>query len=171
ILYDAKVSLPAEVVEAFPLQLPPLRADQPTLLVGKMKAAKELAYTVTGRVAGAAEVRLACSEKVPEAELDNFFLVGLVQQWARAKAEPALIRADRALMLAMVNTKVQRQDLLLGAQLAIDKNHFEAAAQLFKEARRIFPHDPEALAGLKLVANLKDGKVTREMIKAQLEKA
>ncbi len=36
ILYDSKIKLPAEVAEAFPTKLPPLRPDVPTLVVGKL---------------------------------------------------------------------------------------------------------------------------------------
>ena len=36
ILYDSEIKLPAEVAEAYPTKLPPLRADVPTLVVGKI---------------------------------------------------------------------------------------------------------------------------------------
>ena len=38
VLYNAKLQLPAEMTEVCPSVLPPLRADSPTLVVGRMKA-------------------------------------------------------------------------------------------------------------------------------------
>src|SRR5262249_13786765 len=81
--------------EAFPANLPALRADVPTLVVGKLKAGEKLGYAVNGTVAGKA-VRASASEKVPESEVENFFLVSMVAQWRNDKEAPALIRADRA---------------------------------------------------------------------------
>src|SRR4051794_39043822 len=52
ILYDAKIELPGEVIDHLPAQLPPLRGDAPTLLVGHLKPAEKLSYTLTGTVDG-----------------------------------------------------------------------------------------------------------------------
>src|SRR5262249_32351245 len=52
VLYPDTFKLPAEVVEAFPPRLPPLRSDSPTLVVGKIKPGATLNYTLAGTVAG-----------------------------------------------------------------------------------------------------------------------
>ncbi len=99
ILYSPKLQLPAEVVgtEVFPTQLPPLRADAPTLLVGKMKPAAAFRYSVTGTLAGRdEEITLNVAAKVQPDDLENYFLTALVQQWRNAKDRPAVLQADRA---------------------------------------------------------------------------
>lgn len=169
IMYGAQIKLPAEVTEHYPRELPPLRGDVPTLVVGRMKQAANLEYTVTGTVGGlGAPTTLNVSLPVPAPELDNFFLIGMVDQWARAQNQPALLRADRALMFAYNQTKVLHKDLLVGAQLAIERNELDGAARLFAEAKQMSPRDGEADAGLRVLAKLKDGTLTREQIRKQM---
>ncbi len=97
ILYDAQLKMPASVVQHFPKNLPPLRADAPTLVVGRaVPEIKTIAYGLSGTVAGRADpVTLDAVEKVSAPELDNYFLASMVNQWEKAQAQPALIRADR----------------------------------------------------------------------------
>jgi len=172
ILYDAQVKMPATVIQVVPKNLPPLRADAPTLLVGRIQAVPAIAYTLTGTIAGQpGQVSLEITEKVPAAELDNYFLVRVVDQWAKAKTQPALMRANRLLAFAYENTRQFHGELLLSAQIALEKNEVLAALHLYEEAKALDPHDAEAEAGIKICANLKDGKLTREIIKAQMEKA
>src|SRR5207244_11547628 len=74
VLYPTKVERPAEVTEAFPEgQLPPLRSDVPTLLIGRMKPAAALTFVIEGVVAGKA-VRVEQKKVVPEPEMDRLFL-------------------------------------------------------------------------------------------------
>lgn len=170
IMYDAKLQFSADVTEVYPQQLPPLRGDAPTLVVGRMKKAPTLTYTVTGTVAGAAApAATTATLEVPVPEADNFFLIGMVDQWAKAKTQPALLRADRALTFAYQQTMVLHQDLLIGAQLAIERNELDGAHRLFEEVKKLSPRDGEAAAGLDIVAKLKDGTLTREGIRKQLE--
>jgi hypothetical protein len=85
VLYPTRVTLPAEVLESFPTRLPPLRADSPTLLVGKLKAGlPQFNYTITGNLAGR-EVTVHTTEKVPAADNENFFLISMVGQWKTQK--------------------------------------------------------------------------------------
>ena len=125
-----------------------------------------------GTVAGLnAPTTLTGKHEVPAPDLDNFFLVRMVDQWTRARAQPALLRADRALTLAYQQTKVEHIGLLAGAQLAIERNELDGAAKLFEEAKRMSPRDGEADAGLRIIAKLKDGTLTREAIRNQLKQA
>src|SRR5204863_9975428 len=110
-LYPTAFELPAaEVTQFSPTRLPPLRADAPTLVVGKIGPGRVLAYTVEGTVAGR-KVRVAMSEAVSEPELDNFFLVGMVNQWKDAQDQPALMQADRALAFAQEMNQIARAEL------------------------------------------------------------
>src|SRR5205823_5427999 len=81
------------------------------------------------------------------------------------------IRADRALAFAYESTRLYRDEMLLEAQIALERNEVVAAMRLYEAARGVAPRDPEALAGIKICANLKDGTLTRDLIKAEMEKA
>jgi tetratricopeptide (TPR) repeat protein len=171
VLYPSEFKLSQEATESYPTQLPPVRGDTPTLVVGRMKSAKALTYTVTGTVGGTdAEVTCTATEKVAGPELDNFFLVSMLAQWKNARTQPALIRGDRALALAFEQNRLQHHELLLSAELAVQENKLEAAARLFEQAKQLAPHDPEADAGIRIVANLRAGKLTRDMLRHELEK-
>ena len=172
ILYDAQLKMPATVSQVSPKNLPPLRADVPTLVVGRMQDTPAIAYTLTGTIAGRPEpIALEATEKVAAPELDNYFLARMIHQWDNAPTQPALIRANRALAFAYENTRLYHGELLLNAQIALEKNEVLAALHLYEDARALDPHDAEAGAGIKICANLQSGKLTRAMIKAQLAKA
>ena len=119
ILYPTEFKLTgADVTEFYPGKLPPLRADAPTLLMGRVKPGKSLGYEIEGAVAGKT-VRVAKSETLPEPEADNFFLVSMLEQWKKAKDQPALMRADRALAYAQEINQLARDELLGQAQMAL----------------------------------------------------
>jgi tetratricopeptide (TPR) repeat protein len=172
ILYPDRFKLPAEVVEHYPTVLPPLRADSPTLIVGRLKKAKEVTLQVTGKVDGVpGQVTRTMTTPVPAPELDNFFLISMVAQWKNAASEHALIRADRALVFAFEKARLECQELLTAAQIAVQKNELDAAARLYEQARQLSPLEPEVRVGLRVVADLRSGKITRKMIEKEVEKA
>src|SRR5262249_22267998 len=141
VLYDAEVTMPGAVTQYLPKRLPPLRADVPTLVVGRAQKVPAITYTLKGSVEGTpGTIRLEVTEPVTEPELDNYFLVSMLQQWGRAQAQPALLRADRALALAYVNTSLYRDELLLSAQVALEKDNVPAALRLYQDARALAPH-------------------------------
>ena len=108
VLYPSAFQIDSpRVSERFPSRLPPLRPDAPTLVVGQMEAGEKLQYSVTGTIAGK-EVRVEESSPVAGAELDNFFLVGMLEQWKNAKDQPALMQADRALAYAQEINQLAR---------------------------------------------------------------
>ena len=166
ILYTKKFQLPANVTEFYPKKLPPLRTDAPTLVLGKLKAADKLAYTVEGAVAGK-NVKVRMVEDVGTAELDNFFLVSALGQWERSgdKDSPALVRADRALAMAFEQNRLNRDELIGQAQWAIEQDQLGAAEDMFKRAQQIDPRDPEIGAGLKIVEKLRTKQMTRKQLK------
>jgi tetratricopeptide (TPR) repeat protein len=172
IFYPAKVQLPAAMELALPTRLPPLRADTPTLVVGKMKPAPTLTVTLQGSIDGqAGKVVKQVSAAVPDPEPDNYFLVSLVEQWSRAREQPALIRADRALAFAFEANRLALDELVEGAGLAVHQGDLDAAAGLYARALELAPHDAGARAGARLVEGLKSGKVDRKALLDQLNDA
>jgi hypothetical protein len=159
VLYPTSFKLQGEVADAFPTQMPPLRADGPTLVVGKVRGGAPVGYTVSGLVAGQAVSR-SRTEKLPEAEVDNFFLVSMFNQWRNEKEAPALLQADRALAYALTTNQLARADLVAQAEWAMQERKFEAAAKLFEQANQLDPHDAEAKAGLDVVRRLREGKLS-----------
>src|SRR5262249_25254771 len=150
VLYPHAVKFSAGVAEAFPTSLPPLRADAPTLVVGKVKAGGKLACTVTGTAAGR-EVRVELADELPAAEFANSFLASMVRQWREAKARPALLRADRSLAFASEQNTLAREDLIAQAEWALEKNELDAAGRLYEQAQQLDPHNADAKAGKHVV--------------------
>jgi len=95
VLYPKSFELNQAVAEAYPTKLPPVRSDAPTLVVGRLGSASDISYVLSGSVAGS-DVKMAGSEVLTDSLPDNYFLVGLVEQWKNKKDQPALTRADRA---------------------------------------------------------------------------
>src|SRR5439155_19824617 len=88
VLYPETIKFSGAVAEAYPMRMPPLRADAPTLIVGRLnKGAERVGLTVGGTVAGQ-EKRVDAVELVPTDEADNFFLAGMLNQWSEAKDRP-----------------------------------------------------------------------------------
>jgi tetratricopeptide (TPR) repeat protein len=169
ILYPKSFQFNGVVAEAFPTTLPPLRPDSPTLVVGRLQAGDKIACTVDGTVAGR-PVHTEISELVSTPETDNFFLVGMVEQWQRAKDQPALTRADRVLASAYERNQLARADLLAQAEWALGQDKLDVAQQLFEKAKQLDPSDVEVDAGLKVVEKLKNHLLDKKQLKAELAK-
>jgi hypothetical protein len=170
IFYTTKFDKPAEATEIFPAKLPPLRSDVPTLVIGTMKSAKTLTYTVEGRIAGKS-VAFRVTENVPVAEFDNFFLGSILEQWRKADRDsPALLRADRALALAFEQNRIVRDELVAQANWALEFDNLGAAHELFARAHKIDPNDAEADAGMKIVEKLRAGLLTKKQLREALAK-
>ena len=168
VLYSAALLLPKEVSEVYPSKLPPLRSDAPTLVVGKLEAGKTLEYKLEGKQLGK-EVSLSVNEAIPVSEPENYFLLQVVQQWKNVKDTPALIQADRALAFAAEQNQVAVSDLKDKAQWALREDKFDAASRLFNQALEIDPQDGEAKNGSKMVQKLRDGKLTLEQIRKEVQ--
>jgi tetratricopeptide (TPR) repeat protein len=170
VLVPSKAEFGAGVAEFYPTRLPPLRADAPTLVVGKFargKAPARIEGTVEGRV-GPLAVKVSVSEAVPEAGAQNFFLTTVVRQWAESGLPdaPALLRADRTLALAFEQGRLTRDEYLTQAQWALGANHFEAAKNLAAAAKGLDPADAEVKALDKVITKLEKGELTLEKLKA-----
>ena len=169
VLKAASYKFGDEVAELYPTKLPPLRADRPTLVMGKLAKAgvPALTATVAGKV-GSRDVKLNLTHDLPPSQADHYFLNLMLDQWRGAphKDAPAMLQADRALALASTQVKLYRDEFLTQAVWAMTKDQFNEAEKLYAAARKIDPNDPEANSGLALVEKMKAGKVTR----ADLEK-
>jgi hypothetical protein len=166
ILYPTSFKVLGDVAESLPTQPPPLRSDSPTLVVGRMKAGATVGYSVTGTVAGKQEKREKV-ETLPETEVENFFLVGMVRQWRNAKDAPALIRADRALAYAMEVNHLAREELKTQAEMAMGKDKWDVAEKMFQEVQKLDPNDQEAKAGQDIARRLREGTLTKEQLHEQ----
>jgi hypothetical protein len=171
ILYSANLQLPAGMTDVCPSVLPPLRADSPTLVVGRMKnVPKQIDYTITGTVEGKkAAVTIKATETVLAPNLDNYFLVGLIDQWAKAKEYSAVLRADRSLAFAYEETRLQHLECLENAELALAENKLIDAGRLFKQAKTLAPHDGQAEAGINIVNRLQDGTLDKDKIRKEIK--
>src|SRR5262249_5276097 len=150
--------LPEGVSDVMPTKLPPVRRDQSTLVLFKIKPAARFEFTITGEVAGR-KVTYKADFKTPEADVENFFLVGMYKQWREARDRHAALPADRALAFASDQNQMARADLLAKAAWALDQNKFDPAWRLLKEAEALDPNCKEAKAGLEMVQKFRDGKL------------
>jgi len=172
ILYTKDFSLGANVSEFYPTRLPPVRGDAPTLVVGKLaKPGAKIDYTVAGTQAGRA-VKITTTENVPAAEIDNFFLIGMIDQWKVADRKEAAspFRADRALAMSQMRSTLQRDEFVAQGHWAIELDRFDVAAQLFAAARKIDPADVDADAGARIVEKLRNGQLNKNQLKNALGK-
>jgi len=183
ILYPQSFQFKEQVAEFFPTQLPPLRADAPTLVLGRFaQAGKSLDYTVQGTVAGQ-PISISMNDPVVDSEVDNFFLVGLYDQWKSAKDQPAMMQADRTLAYAYQLNNLACEELLAQASVVLEpKNDAEAkaarvsplkldaAAKLYERVKQLDPNNTEAAGGLALVERFRQGKVTHEQLRDQILK-
>jgi tetratricopeptide (TPR) repeat protein len=169
VMEPSKATLSAEVAEMLPAKLPPLRADMPTLVVGKFEKGKvpaSLELTIEGKVAGAAATAKV-TQPMPEPAADNFFLGSLVTQWKSSgnPDAPAILRADRTLALAYEGTRLTRDEFLEEANWAVGAKRLDAAKALFDAALKLDPEDPRGKAGAKLVEKLEKGDVSLEELR------
>jgi tetratricopeptide (TPR) repeat protein len=154
--FDAALTVPVlyprsakfAATEVFPSHLPPLRPDVSTLVVGKLaEGATTLSYHVDGTVADKAAA-VDAAPKVPAADIENFFLVGMVGQWREQKDRPALMPADRALAYASERNQLARAELVAKAELALDQGMYVAAEQLYRQASELDPSSVDARSGV-----------------------
>lgn len=170
VLTPTKVELNSPVAELYPTKLPPLRADAPTLVLGKFakgKVPSKIEGTITGRV-GSAEVQVTLSEAVPAADVGNFMLATMVRQWSESnlKEAPSILRADRALALAFEQSRLSREEYLTQAQWALGANQVSTARQLADAAQKIDPNDPEVKTLTNVLDRINRGELTLEALKA-----
>jgi tetratricopeptide (TPR) repeat protein len=160
ILYPNSFQVAVGASEVYPTRLPPLRADAPTLVMGKLQdGTKSFSYRIEGSVAGKNTV-VQAAPGVPAADPENFFLAGMVNQWREQKDRPALMQADRALAYAAERNQMARAELVAKAEMALDQGLYAAAAKLYKQAQQVDPTSIDA----------RNGVVVSERMQALMEK-
>jgi tetratricopeptide (TPR) repeat protein len=188
ILYQCEATLPATVTFAYPNKLPPLRGDASTLIVGSMKPTDAAEFAVNEKtklpvnaggfrievkgtpVGTKTPVAVTVAETVQPPEIDHFFLVTLVDQWKNAKDRPALLRGDRTLASAYLQTKLNREELLVSAELALKDLKPDEAIRAFEQAKIMAPHDTEPDAGLRVAKRVKAGQLPPDAMRKIMEK-
>ena len=169
VLFPTKANFPAEVTEFYPSRLPPLRADSPVLIAGKFAKGKPPAKfeaKFEGRIA-ATPSSATISEVVPAPAVENFFLSTVVRQWGESsmKDAPAILRADRTLVLAYEQGRMSRDEFVAQAQWALGVNQVDAAKNLSDAAEKIDPNDAEVKALGKVIDKIQKGELTLEKLK------
>lgn len=170
VLRTEKFAFGEGVVESFPSKLPPLRSDRSTLVLGSVKdGTTDISLSVSGTVHGVAR-ELTLTQSLPAADADHAFLNAMTEQWrtASTKDAPAILPADRALSMAAEQFRLYRDEYLSQAVYAVSTNRIDHAEQLYKVAGKIDPTNPEVLAGLKVVNQIRDGKLNQSQIRAKL---
>lgn len=175
VLDSTEAKFAGQPAEFFPAKLPPLRADAPTLVVGryaKDTAPATIELTVEGKVAGTA-VSTRISHKLPEGGVENFFLPTMVSQWKNSGRidSPAMLRADRTLALAFESARLAREEFLEQADWALGSRKVETAKSLYDAAAKLDPENFRAKAGLQLTDKLQKGEINFADMKKAMETA
>ena len=170
VLTPEKVTLAPAGVELLPAQLPPLRGDRATLVMGKVKeGADKLSVTVAGRMAGKAQT-VTQADALPASHGDHYFLTAMLKQWqtAEAKDAPVVLPADRALAMASEQFRLYRDEFVELALQAITADKLDHAQKLFQAALNVDPECPEAKAGAKAVTRIRGGEITKKQFREQI---
>ena len=171
VLNVTKATLAPAAGDLFPGQLPPLRADRPTLVVGAVKGeAANLTLTVDGTVAGKKQ-SVTLTERLPASQPDNYFVAAMIEQWraAETKDAPVVLSADRALAMASEQFRLYRDEFLVLALDAVVADKLDHAEKLFAAATHIDPDSAEAKAGVKVIGKLRSGEMTKEQLKQRVK--
>jgi tetratricopeptide (TPR) repeat protein len=143
--WPTAVVWPAEVTEALPKRLPPLRDDRATIALGVFKGKGPFALQVTADSVGG-PIKLGFELSPKQSDDGNSYLKSLVEA---AKTDggitlPLLGAASLDEARQMVQGGVRNIASL--AQQALSSGDVAAASQLVDEALRQDPNDPEAIA-------------------------
>jgi tetratricopeptide (TPR) repeat protein len=144
--------------EVYPMQMPPLRADRDTVLIGKYAGGQKGPFDVQATVStpqGPKEVKWSAAAK-PSSE-DNAFLVQLVEiaQVDGGRSLPVLGSESLAKIRQEINAGVYTTSQL--AAQALSGGNLDEAERLAKAAQQNDPGNPEAQAILRAVAKKRAG--------------
>ena len=170
VLTPEKVTLTPAGTDLLPAQLPPLRADRPTLVMGSVKAGTDkLSVSITGRVAGQQQT-ITQTDTLPASKADHFFLAAMLKQWqdGEAKNAPVVLPADRTLAMASEQFRLYRDEFVELALQAITADKLDHAQKLFQAALKVDPDFPEAKAGDKAVGRIRAGEITKKEFNKQI---
>lgn len=154
VLWPTAVTWPAEIVDVFPKQLPPLRSDRETIVLGVCKSLAPLKASIAVDTPAGPET-LTVSLPAAPSDDNNSYLATLVE---RARLDggatlPLLGAASLAEARQSMNVGVRNLNQL--ARQALAAGNVENAKQIVAEALRRDPNDTEALAIKHALANPK----------------
>ena len=167
ILRADRVVIRPEGIELYPTQLPPLRTDRATLLLGTVKDANaDLAIRIEGRV-GSVRQTVDVTDKLAEPSGDHYFLGAMLDQYrtAGAKDAPAMLAAERTLAMAGEQFRLFRDEFTVQGVWAISSDRLDHAEKLFQAALKIDPRTPDALSGMRVVEGLRTGLLGSDAVK------
>ena len=145
VIWPQQVELPSEMKEIYPRQLPPLRTDRDTIVIGRGAVKGRLEFVVRG-TRGDQTIEFRCATESGDSNEDFAFL-------------PALVKSaehNGGLMLPTVGTaglkeigrlaQASAQNMTDLAGQAFATGNLENAERLADAALRVDPSDPAALA-------------------------
>lgn len=147
-------SPPSEVVAHYPDQLPPLRNDGTTLVVGEGTVDPGVRLTITGtrdRVPATIQT-VVRAESSPEFR----YLRPLVDRWKQEPMLAANLSAANVLNEARTLLQAKTEFWTAQGEAALAERRLDEAKNHFTAALQWDPNNPEAEAGLKATNKLKD---------------
>jgi hypothetical protein len=172
ILRADRVEMRPAGVELYPTQLPPLRTDRATLVIGTTTTpAATLSMRIDGRV-GNVKQTVDVSDALAAPSDDHYFLAAMLDQYrtAGAKDAPAMLAAERTLAMAGEQFRLFRDEFTVQGVWAISADRLDHAEKLFQAALKIDPLAPDALSGIKVVGGLRGGALNPDAVKIGLSK-
>ena len=146
ILIVDKITLDPVPTALFPSELPPIRNDRSTLVVGEGAYAKNVAVKLEGTRDGEAmSISLTAAAK-PSPE--NRYLRPLVDRWSQRPALSANVDAAVALRQSRELLEANTEVWTAQAKAALAERRLDDANALFSAALTWEPNNPEAEAGL-----------------------
>jgi tetratricopeptide (TPR) repeat protein len=148
--------------EVYPMQMPPLRTDRDTVLIGKYAGGQKGPFDVQATVStpqGPKEVKWSVAPN-PTSE-DNAFLVQLVEmaQVDGGRSLPVLGSESLAKIRQEINAGVYTTSQL--AAQVFNSGNLDDAERLAKATQQYDPGNPEALAILRAVAKKRGADATQ----------
>ena len=144
VYWPTSAKLPAAIAESFPSEVPPLRSDRPSILVGLFKPEPNLAIEVEAEgPQGARKLEFAIASAQEDAKLS--YLPQLIEL-ARPTGGVTLPLIDMTVLAQFRDlTRLGQTTLIDEARQAVLANNLDAAARLIREGLRRNPHVKEAL--------------------------
>ena len=171
IFYTESLQLPVGVKDVLPSKMPPLRRDAPTLVLGKLPAGlKTMEVKLSGKVAGK-EISDSKTFKVPAADIEHFFLVGIYDQWKSRKDQPAAHHKPTAFAGLCLQAEPDRRRgrcCSPGARWPWSTISSTSLANCSSRPSSFLRESPRAKGGLNLVDHMKTGRKNRKQMLTEL---
>jgi hypothetical protein len=151
VAWPTKVTLPETLSEIYPAQLPPLRGDRDTIVIGRMKEAAAATVQVQLQSQGK-KLQFTWTATPEKSNPDFAFLPKLVNQAQRDKGATLTTLGSAGLRDAARVVMRSADDLADLGEKALAMGNVEGAKRVAEEALRRDPENPKARALHKLTA-------------------